>query len=507
LSHPTGRPLFRKCAASLRALPLLCLCIVLSANAAQAQELKRGASRYSMPAGSMPAWTVPVLRLVSSNYVEPTTGIVISDTGLVLVPEDFASMGDEIIVLDGGTDIIRNGRAARIERKFSADGLQVLFVEGLKRRGVILGAADPEAGSEIVLTAFPPAEQIAKGEPPLSVAATVERLATTGQPSISAETKLPNVTGGLVDTCGNLVGISLADDIQSMEPSPATRYQWRDRLLQVFDELKISPTIIDCTGTASIKTENPEEEETQPEALLPTEPEPRQTEIVQEPEPEDETPGDLVGEDETGSDELPENQEEEQPVIILPPIETDNIVPGEPEETTAPRKWAWLLAALIFFGLGLLLHRIRQSRQSGSGSVTETERTEATSLPDKEEESEPSQQLPGSLLLIRGILPDGTSFEDSFPVSERAINVTIGRGDADLRIDSPAVSRRHANLNGTSVELTVSDLGSSNGTSVNGVPCLEGEIMFIAPGDTLVLGNAKCTLEIRPRDAQGSGQN
>jgi hypothetical protein len=60
----------------------------------------------------MPAWTVPVLRLVSATHVEPTTGVVISESGLVMVPVEFASFGDEIIVLDGGTDIIRNGRPA-----------------------------------------------------------------------------------------------------------------------------------------------------------------------------------------------------------------------------------------------------------------------------------------------------------------------------------------------------------------------------------------------------------
>ena len=67
------------------------------------------------------------------------------------------------------------------------------------------------------------------------------------------------------------------------------------------------------------------------------------------------------------------------------------------------------------------------------------------------------------------------------------------------------MSRQHISLNGTRKELTVSDLGSSNGTSINGVPCLEGEIMFIEPGDTLlIMGDARCSLEIRPRNTTGS---
>ena len=83
-------------------------------------------------ADSMPDWTVPVLRLVSATHVEPTTGVVISDSGLVLVPADFATIGDEIIVLDGGTDIIRNGRPATIIHRFPGEGLQVLSVTGLR---------------------------------------------------------------------------------------------------------------------------------------------------------------------------------------------------------------------------------------------------------------------------------------------------------------------------------------------------------------------------------------
>ena len=58
-----------------------------------AQSLERGTRAYIVPPDSMPAWTVPVLRLVSSTHVEPTTGVILSDTGLVLVPADFAGAG------------------------------------------------------------------------------------------------------------------------------------------------------------------------------------------------------------------------------------------------------------------------------------------------------------------------------------------------------------------------------------------------------------------------------
>ena len=84
----------------------------------------------------LPGWVVPVLRLVSATHVEPTTGVVISADGGVLVPADFAAPGDEIVVLDGGTDIIRYGRPARLERDFPGLGLELLRVEGLRRTDV-----------------------------------------------------------------------------------------------------------------------------------------------------------------------------------------------------------------------------------------------------------------------------------------------------------------------------------------------------------------------------------
>jgi hypothetical protein len=487
------------------ALPGLCLLfLLLFSGPTLAQGLQRGTGTYTLPTGSMPSWTVPVLRLVSSTHVEPTTGIVISDTGLVLVPEDFASMGDEIIVLDGGTDIIRNGRPARIERKFTAEGLQVLYVEGLKRRGVTIASGLPAEGSDVVLTAFPPAEQIAQGEPPLSVKAPVVIFEETGNPAIAGETRLPNVTGGLVDACGNLVGISVADDVQSMEPSPATRYQWRKTLLYILAEMQVTPRESDCSSQSGQPIEEVSAEET-PMAEPGAVPEPEEPAADEAIIPEEEPP---VAEEILPGEPLTAGEEEEEPTPeILPPVEQDAVEDGNAGEKDDAGNWPWLLAALVLFGLGFVLHRLRRSSRGETGSVAGSAVTESIpGLQGGEDETDIANALPDSLLVVRGVLADGSGFEASCPVSEHAINVTIGRGDSDLIIESQAVSRRHVNLNGTRRELTVSDLGSSNGTSINGVPCLEGEIMFIEAGDELVLGDARCTIEIKPRNTPGGGK-
>jgi len=472
----------------------LWLLLLVSTGTSLAQGLERGTKTYTFPPGSMPGWTVPVLRLVSATHVEPTTGVILSDTGLVLVPEDFANMGDEIIVLDGGTDIIRNGRPARIEKRFTIEGLQVLSVQGLKREGVTLAATALKEGDTILLTAFPPAELIAEGEPPLSIPGSVEVFSENGKPVVSREAQLPNVTGALVDSCGNLVGVSIADEVQSMEVSDSTRYRWRDSLLRVYEEMQIAPREFDCTDST-------------PELAPEPEPEPEPEPLVEEPVMEEPVPEEPALEETP----VPEPEiEEEQPIEelqpeILPPIEKD--APASPlaEPETRTSGWWWLVAALVLFGLGFVVHRLRRARPGEAADGTGSDGpAPAPELEADNEESPPSAPLLDSLLLIHGVLTDGTAFEDSCVVSKNAINITIGRGDADLTIDSPAVSRQQVSLNGTAKELTVADLGSSNGTSINGIPCLEGEIMFIEPGDILILGDARCTLEIRPRPAAGS---
>lgn len=500
----TGRFWTRGRYAGLILLAAVCLGLLAAVTgSAVAQTLQRGGETYTLPPGSMPAWTVPVLRLVSATHVEPTTGIILSDTGLVLVPEDFAGMNDEVIVLDGGTDIIRNGRPARIERKFTAEGLQVLSVKGLKRRGVTLAATPPQDGSEVVLTAFPPAELIAQGEPPLSLPASVVVFNESSIPAISGETALPNVTGALVDRCGNLAGVSMAADVQTMESSPATRYQWRDGLLRILREMSITPREFDCSAT-------PEEPVTEPEPPV-EEPEPEP--VVEEPVPEEPATEETVEEpvaepeEEPVTEPLPETDPEELLPEVLPPVEDSNGSEDEAGKENGSNNWLWLLAALSLIGLGLFLHRLRKGKNQdpddpagdqppGPGPVFQAG--------DEESETPPPQL--DSLLMLQGVLSDGTPFEDACPVSKNAINLTIGRVDTDLVIDSRAVSRQHVSLNGPWLELTVSDLGSSNGTSINGVPCLESEIMFIEPGDILLLGDARCTIEIRPRDTAGGAE-
>jgi anti-anti-sigma factor len=85
------------------------------------------------------------------------------------------------------------------------------------------------------------------------------------------------------------------------------------------------------------------------------------------------------------------------------------------------------------------------------------------------------------------VLPDGKEY--SIPSGR----LTVGRqADCDLVISDPLVSRRHADLYLRDDTLYVEDLGSANGTIVNGVP-LQGE-RSLSSGDVIEFGDTKVTV-------------
>jgi hypothetical protein len=157
----------------------------------------------AQPTGPVSSSLVLVLKLVSAQRVRPITGIVVTGGGLVLVPADFVAEPGEIVVLDGGTDILSHGRPASIVDDSLPGGLALLSVEGLNRPGVTLSGTDPAAQAALHLEAFPPAGQIAKGAKPLWVP-----LENAADPA-SWKTPLPYVTGAIMDGCGYLLGFSI----------------------------------------------------------------------------------------------------------------------------------------------------------------------------------------------------------------------------------------------------------------------------------------------------------
>ena len=90
--------------------------------------------------------------------------------------------------------------------------------------------------------------------------------------------------------------------------------------------------------------------------------------------------------------------------------------------------------------------------------------------------------------------------EDAGTVSQHSVEgeLILGRerGTADLVIEDPGVSRRHARVLPDNGALVVEDLGSSNGTYVNGRR-ISGPVE-VADGDEVQLGDSVIGVEERP---------
>jgi type II secretory pathway predicted ATPase ExeA len=81
-------------------------------------------------------------------------------------------------------------------------------------------------------------------------------------------------------------------------------------------------------------------------------------------------------------------------------------------------------------------------------------------------------------------------------------HLLIGRSKlCDIRVDSPIVSRHHALITYDDGHATIADLGSTNGTSVNGYEVREHELVN---GDTIQIG--ECEIKYEAGDDRRSGQ-
>ena len=98
------------------------------------------------------------------------------------------------------------------------------------------------------------------------------------------------------------------------------------------------------------------------------------------------------------------------------------------------------------------------------------------------------QEGPGGGPAAALVTPSG----DRVPLEEEPL--VIGRlPECQLRLDDPNVSRRHAEIRRQDGYVTVVDLGSTNGTLVNGVPAKERRLN---EGDRITVGRTTLTFEM-----------
>ena len=472
---------------------------VLCSSATWAQNLNTAAKA---PVASLPGWVVLVLKPIGLERVRPVTGVVISADGLVIVPLDFAVPGDQIIILDGGTDIAKNGRAATVKTQLGSAGLTVLSAPLLKRAPATLAATPLKTGDAVRLAAFPPAEQISQGAAPLLVAAEVAlAMVPAGQASetpvmisIVAGKELPNVSGPLLDACGNLVGWSSSNGVQSMETTASPGYLWQAGLSQALSSVLVNLVTTPCPVLAPALAPAPDAAADLALAK----------EAVTAPEAGDGVPAP------TGQDQTEVTAEPEAAGLDDAGLEGTLVLPGQVKAETGGH------SALFWMGLGLLLAAVllaflvalRSWLRTWRGAQGEPvqsllqdaaprffHRGRNTEPPAAESAAEPSD----CILEIIGNLPNGTPFQAGCNVRSAAVDAVIGRSGGDISIDSQDVQRAHARISGRAGMLTITDLGSTRGTWINRVPCLKGEIMFIGPDDMIFLGDVSFRIAVRPQ--------
>lgn len=112
-------------------------------------------------------------------------------------------------------------------------------------------------------------------------------------------------------------------------------------------------------------------------------------------------------------------------------------------------------------------------------------------------EVDAAQRTAASRVVLRGV--GGPLFGRSFPLGSPLV---IGRGsDADIRLDDPALAERHARLENYSDRVVLRDLGSTEGSVVNGVPVRSA---VLRPGDQLALEHYRFVLEAPGLPLRGS---
>jgi pSer/pThr/pTyr-binding forkhead associated (FHA) protein len=104
--------------------------------------------------------------------------------------------------------------------------------------------------------------------------------------------------------------------------------------------------------------------------------------------------------------------------------------------------------------------------------------------------------------VVEGWLDADTGFRRFCFVNTRDIDIVIGRGDADIAIEHAAISRAHARIESDGEIMTLSDLGSRNGTFIGEAACLPGEVLYFNPDDEIYLGDVKMTVRVVEQEAQ-----
>lgn len=445
-----------------------------------------------------PDWLVPVLRVLSPDRVVPAAGIAIA-AERVLVPTEFVVDAASLVVLDGGADLARHGRSASVLQRIPRHGLAVLAVPGLDRAPPTLGAS-PTDGEVIELFALPPADLILQGEALVRRRAEVERDGPR-RATVDAVAPLPNLTGALVNACGQWVGFSAARGVASLATGVNTLYLWQpdlaSQLRAVGAELATAP----CDRRLALYPSPVGDDG--PTSGVAVAPGPGAAEGAAEEGAAREVPAE-DGRNEPAPAAAPLVELDQPEILPAPGLPT---APA-PSASTAPDEsvggpsvddpplWPWVLLTLVG---GMALGWTARNLVAG--------RSVASPDPGNDATSDAAGVLAGTAAAglapihaeraVYRLVADG----ERHPVPGRpgadgmTVDCLLGRFDADVLLADPSISRHHARLRGAPGRLAIHDLDTTNGTAVNGQDCPPGVGVPVEPGDRIRLGRRSYVLE------------
>ncbi len=215
--------------------------------------------------------------------------------------------------------------------------------------------------------------------------------------------------------------------------------------------------------------------EAMPEPEPESEPEPEPAEAMPEPEPEPEpepTPEPVVA----AAAPEPETEPAPEPVAAAPAPE-----PAAPSVTSTMLRWP--------------TSSIADAPENGQSDAGEPATTiipawQPAEMPSESKRTVSLQAMPPEAIAAGEVFTAKLSFE-SGPFAGRIVAlpnqmVTVGRApDNDVVVGDPATSGRHGRIEVRAGSFWISDLGSTNGTLINGEPVIEKQL---SDGDLITIG-------------------
>jgi hypothetical protein len=335
----------------------------------------------------------------------------------------------------------------------------VIAVNGLNRRPIRLTYNPPATDHELRLAAFPPAQQLAVGDAPYWAPVNVSAGGVDLQQKLLDPEAVPALTGPLIDLCEQWSGLIIAAD---PETSGAPRAILNDELIGLLESMGVRIQLEACVEVAPVGGFDD------------------QTAVY-------------------------------QPVPASTPAQRNNNPSVLPD---ALGDFASLRALIVFASVVLLSliafwlwskTRARKKREIRRKKAREATTVTYSSSGMPTQVSAPPPETtafgtrpPGttSWLKVEGVHADGRPLRGVVGVDERNFRVEIGRAGAHLAIDGPGISRRHAVITGENGVMTISDMGSRNGTFVNGIACQKHEIFYLKDKDVLLLGAAQVSITL-----------